>query len=98
MSLILNFFFLAILKESDGRKRLEENIARLRKDQKGLLLRGFRAKTFQIWGLFSEVKLKLISETREMFFLPNPCAQMSFFPRGGVNILGDMEYKLSKLP
>lgn len=29
--------FAAILKESDGRKHLEENIVRLRKDQKGLL-------------------------------------------------------------
>ena len=48
----------AILKETDGRKHLEENIVRLRKDQKGLLQDGLSAKTFQVRGLFSQLKLK----------------------------------------
>lgn len=52
------FFSAAILKETDGRKHLEENIVRLRKDQKGLLQHGLSAKTFQVRGWFSQLKLK----------------------------------------
>lgn len=57
----MDFSFLlsaAILKETDGRKHLEENIVRLRKDQKGLLQGGLSAKTIQVRGLFSQLKSK----------------------------------------
>lgn len=50
--------FAAILKETDGRKHLEENIVRLRKDQKGLLQHGLTEAPNLKGFMFSQLKLK----------------------------------------